>query len=375
MSVRPVLLKDIRRTAISNHQQQKGTGNYNSFSPLVDRGRSPSVGKRKLSPDKDTGSGSISQTNVTKMPRFDSSVVFEQLKGQEVIFSEVKGILGSLPGKGVFDETVPGPVKDSLRSHENLTSVLVDAFNDKLAPPPSGATGTKPKDNPAKPHKAPAPIDPDVAAARKVKLAIRDAEKKTLLFNLDLGRVPTMNKESLSTKVTLALSSKASSGKHDYDIKDAEDTIDDVLSCSKLEFLGTASRKFFNKKNPADPRNETFCTVPVKFEFKDKDTRIQAEKSLRKICKVSCAVPYPKKLREILDRLLKEGKKKCPESYIRTRVNVDSLTIDVHAKTETGWLDLELGCAIPLNICDNVNLPLPSGSQVTDPSTEVMQVS
>jgi hypothetical protein len=146
MSVRPVLLKDIRRTAISNHQQQKGTGNYNSFSPLVDRGRSPSVGKRKLSPDKDTGSGSASQTNVTKMPRFDSSVVFEQLKGQDVIFSEVKGIMGSLPGEDAFDGTVPGPVKESLvgmgkvfnlllKSHENLTSVLVDAFNDKLTPP------------------------------------------------------------------------------------------------------------------------------------------------------------------------------------------------------------------------------------------------
>jgi hypothetical protein len=220
-----------------------------------------------------------------------------------------------------------------------------------LCRPPIASSDGKPKASTAKPPKAPAVVDPDVAAARKVRHVIRDAEKKTLLFNLDLGRVPTMNKETLSTKVTLALSSKASSGKHDYDIKDAEEAIDDVLSCSKLEFLGTTSRKFFNKKNPSDPKNDTFCTIPVKFDFKDKDTRIQAEKSLRKICKVSCAVPYPKKLRDILDKLLKEGKKKCPDSYIRTRVNVDSLTIDVHAKTGEGWLDLELACPIPLDIC------------------------
>jgi hypothetical protein len=125
-----------------------------------------------------------------------------------------------------------------------------------------------------------------------------------------MGKVPTMNKETLSRKVTLTLSlaEKASSGEHDYDIKDVEDAVDDILSCTKLEFLGVTSKKFFNKKNVNDPRNDTFCTLPVRFEFSDKPTRIQAEKTLRKVWKVSCAVPYPKKLRTILDNLVKEVK-------------------------------------------------------------------
>jgi hypothetical protein len=224
-----------------------------------------------------------------------------------------------------------------------------------------------------------APANPEAAAAKKVKHAIKEAEKKTLLFNLDLGKVPVMNKENLSRKVTLALSSKASSGNHDYDIKEAEEAIDDVLSCSKLEFLGTTSKKYFNKKNINDPKNDTFCTMPVRFEFKDKDTRVQAERSLRKICKVSCAVPYPKRLREIMDRLLIEGKKKCPDSFIRTRVNVDNLTIDVHAKTGDGWLDLDLGCEIPLNICDTVSTQVIVSSQgsqqITASQDESMNIS
>jgi hypothetical protein len=179
-----------------------------------------------------------------------------------------------------------------------------------------------------------------------------------------------MNKETLSRKVTLALSAAASSGEHDYDVKDAEEVIDDILSCSKLEFLGTTSKKFYNKKNPTDPRNEKMCTVPVRFEFRDRETRFQAEANLRKICKVSCAVPYPKKLRDILDGLVREGKKLYPKNFIRTKVNVDSLTIEVHAKTSDGWVDLNLKTPIPLSIGDSVgnSTAAPSNPSSSDAS-------
>ena len=86
MSVRPVYLKDLRRTAISQHQQSTGTGNYNRWSPLVPRERSVSVGKRRLS-DKD--GECTTQGNVAKAPRFDSSVVLTQLKDQEKLLKEV----------------------------------------------------------------------------------------------------------------------------------------------------------------------------------------------------------------------------------------------------------------------------------------------
>ena len=156
-------------------------------------------------------------------------------------------------------------------------------------------------------------------------------KKKSIVFNLDLGPVPTINKDTLSRKVTVALSNKAKEGKHDYNVNDAEDTIDDVLSCSKLEFMGSSSRAFYNKKDAKDKRNSKFSTIPVRMDFKDKETRIQAEISLRKICKVSCSTPYPKNLRSILDGLVKEGKWIGPDHFIRTRVNVNKLTIDVHA--------------------------------------------
>jgi hypothetical protein len=222
---------------------------------------------------------------------------------------------------------------------------------------------------------APVPVPPEVAAERKVKQALREDEKKTILFNMDLGNVPTMNKDTLSRNVTRALGNKASSGNHDYDIKDAEEAIDDILSCSKLEFLGTKSKKFFNTKNTKDERNDTFCTIPVRFEFKDKDIRIEAEKTLRKICSVSCAVPYPKRLRDIMSKMITEGKKLYPKSFIRTKVDVDNLSVEAHAKTAEGWVDLGYKCGIPLNILDTVttNAALPDPSQLSQ--VKVMTIS
>jgi hypothetical protein len=159
-----------------------------------------------------------------------------------------------------------------------------------------------------------------------------------VIFDLNLGSSQMMNKDSISRKVTSTLGQIVKDGKHDYNVSDAEDVIDDILSCSKLEFLGNTTKKFFNKRNLNDTRNDKMYTVPVRMDFRDRDTRFNAEISLRKICKVNCAVPYPKKLRLMLGELVKEGKKTNPNSFIRTRVNVDKLTIEAHAKTEGGWV-------------------------------------
>jgi hypothetical protein len=219
----------------------------------------------------------------------------------------------------------------------------------------------------------PAQVDPKVTAEHKVKQDIREAEKKTLLFNIDMGKVPTLKKDTLSRKVTIALGKKATAGNHNYDIKDAEEAIDDIFSCVKLDFLGTTTKKYYNNKNPQDPRNETFCTMLVRFEFKDKVTRMQAEKTLRKVCSVSCAVPYPKRLRTMMDSLISEGKKNYPNSYIRTKADVDDLTIEAHAKVNKEWIDLGHKQKIPLNICDTVEDT--ASSQVSAPQVSASQVS
>jgi len=368
MSVRPILLKDIRRTAIYPHQNNTGKGNYNRFGPL-DRNRTFSAGKRQLS----TSDGGESHVSA-KTPKLDANMIFAQLKDQDAIFAEAKTLLDTAvkAGEDSFSATdggigscISGLTKVLalvLKSQENLTSVLIDSAKLSTATPTSAPkvpvnlqvqNDFRNRSNSIRPTTA--PLTAEEVAAKKVKHAIREAEKKTLVFNLDLGTAPTMNKETLSRKVTMALSTKCSAGGHDYHIGDAEEVLDDLLSCSKLEFLGSSSRKYLNNNNDKDPLNGKMCTMPVRFDFKDRETRIQAEISLRKICQVRCSTPYPKKLRQLLNKLVTDGKKVVPEkTFIRTRVNVDKLCVDVHARIGDSWKDLAMSTKIPLDILDSV---------------------
>jgi hypothetical protein len=183
-----------------------------------------------------------------------------------------------------------------------------------------------------------------------------------------------MNKDSISRKVTMTLGDIVKKGEHDYHIGDAEDVIDDILSCSKLEFLGNATKKYFNKTNVNDPKNDSMYTIPVRLDFKDKETRMNAEISLRKICKVSCAVPYPKKLRAMLSDVIKEGRVLAPNSFIRTKVNSDLLTIEAQAKTEQGWVELPIQKSIPLTILD-ANQVQHIAMETTPSANEIVSLS
>ena len=373
MSVCPVLLKDIRRTAIANHQAATGYGNYNRFAPLSPRNRLPSAGKRLREL-------SLPELAPAKTPRLDPNAIFDQLKVQDPIFQEAKNLLDTVTKTveeccsaedGALGTTIFAITKILsllLKSQENLTSTLIDSCQvnqEQARAPPTvplmdtntGTTGKKTVQSRAPP--AP-PITAEEAAKRKVKQVLREAEKKTIIFNLDLGTAPTMNKEAIARKVTMALNAKAQSGDHDYHIGDAEEVIDDILSCSKLEFLGSTTRKFFNKRDNNDIRNNKMCTLPVRMDFKDRDTRIQAEISMRKICKVSCSTPYPRRLRAMLDSMVKEGKEKADKCFIRTRVNIDKLCVEAHARKEGGWEDLKILKPIPLDILDRYT---PGGNQ------------
>ena len=105
--------------------------------------------------------------------------------------------------------------------------------------------------------------------------AVKEAEKSTLIFNLNMGTVPIMNKDTMATKATLALTTMAAAkeGKQtSTPSNEAVTALDDVLSlASDMSFFGNTTKSY---KNPRDNKSGSFCTIPVKYTFKDKDTRI-----------------------------------------------------------------------------------------------------
>ena len=109
-----------------------------------------------------------------------------------------------------------------------------------------------------------------------------------IIFDLDLGK-------AICEKVTISVHARAKNNPTlILDVLQAGTTVDDVLSCASLEFLGQGTRTFFDTRDKTDARNNTFCTVPIKIDFPNKEIRTQAEQALHRICKVSPSAPYPK---------------------------------------------------------------------------------
>jgi hypothetical protein len=116
-----------------------------------------------------------------------------------------------------------------------------------------------------------------------------------------MGRVPLLNTETIEKKATLALTTmaaKAEKSSTSIPSEEAITAIDDVLSVTTGHcFYGSVTKTYIN---PKDAASGSFCTVPVRYTFKDQRTRVQAETILRTTCNVNCTTPYPPILRECM---------------------------------------------------------------------------
>jgi hypothetical protein len=80
----------------------------------------------------------------------------------------------------------------------------------------------------------------------KFKEAVEKAENSTLIFNLNMGRVPILNTATMSTRATLALAAMAAETESTLGNVPTDDKIagiDDILSLAKnMEFFGRKTK-------------------------------------------------------------------------------------------------------------------------------------
>jgi hypothetical protein len=204
--------------------------------------------------------------------------------------------------------------------------------------------------------------DPEPEQDPKLKLfkeSIRDAERSTLVFNLDMGKVPIMNKETISKKATLSLTSMAAKKeKKNTSIPsdDAVAAIDDVLSVTTgMQFFGAQTKTY---KHPSDPNSGLYCTIPVKYEFESKDDRIRAETVLRDVCDIHCATPYPPMIRERIKQIITKVKQEHPNNLVKVTVDTNSLVFKAaHRASSKGegkgnWVHYKQPIPIPESAMD-----------------------
>ena len=219
----------------------------------------------------------------------------------------------------------------------------------------------------------------------RFKDAVKEAEKSTLIFNLNMGNVPIMNVDTMSKKATLALTSMAAKVEGKVTSTPSPDSVaalDDVLSVTKgIKFFGNSTKTYRNTK---DKESGAYCTIPVKYDFKDKDTRIKAEAVLRSRCKVSCATPYPTILRECIKQTIEHFKAGYPGDFFRVNVDAAKFSLKVHRKkAEEGaiWQSLDRDIGLPneaLNISSRTvpkdfKMPNLTNPILSPPRTERME--
>jgi hypothetical protein len=187
--------------------------------------------------------------------------------------------------------------------------------------------------------------------------AVKHAERSTLIHNLDLGSKKTLNEHTILSKATLALSAAAATveGNHGKSpSKEAVSALDDVFSVTQnVTLFGRVTRPYENKMNKNDPKNRTFFTLPVRYEFKDRDTRVEAETILRETCKVECTTPYPTILRHCIKKVVEHFREEFPGDYIRTTVDPVKLKLKVTRKVRGhGWYQCDDPISLPKEVLD-----------------------
>jgi hypothetical protein len=180
--------------------------------------------------------------------------------------------------------TVPAavPSRDNPVSSEP-SFVSLGAISKKIRPDANRTIPTLLPPGPQREQFVPASKTQTVKTeVEKFKDAVREAEKSTVLFNLNMGNFPLLNTTTISKKATAALTAmaaKVEKRSDNHPSQEAINAIDDLLSVTKnMTFFGNATKPY---NNPLDPDSGKFYTIPVKYEFKDRDTRSKVEQILR----------------------------------------------------------------------------------------------
>jgi hypothetical protein len=218
------------------------------------------------------------------------------------------------------------------------------------------------------PPPSPTPVRPEV---KKFRDAVTKAENSTLIFNLNMGRVPIMNQETMSSRATLALTAMAAEEEDRQCGIPTEDTIagiDDVLSVVRnVEFFGRKTKTY---TNPKDEKSGSYCTVPVRYEFANKEDRFEAEKYLKSKCGIHCSTPYPIILRECIRQVSDKVRRDFPGNHVKVNVDTGKFCLRVATRApsdsehQNKWEYFDKSIPLPDAVLDVDARKVPEGFKV-----------
>jgi hypothetical protein len=155
------------------------------------------------------------------------------------------------------------------------------------------------------------PVPPKAPGLKELRESLEKAEKESVLFDADLGPNPMGNRSGLAAALSggirkLAINTASDKG---ADPAEAIRAMDDALGCvSEMDFVGIRSEKA--KPRPGTPQENVvkdYCTMPVKFSFEDRSTRLHFERTIKDCCNLRAVMSLPKPIREEQSAFVRTG--------------------------------------------------------------------
>jgi hypothetical protein len=218
--------------------------------------------------------------------------------------------------------------------------------------------------NPAKPR-------PEQGTA-ELRAALVAADETAVIFDADLGPSPVANRTALNNAFAASLKAatqKVADGRGE-DIAEGIRIVNDALSCAdNVDFLGQTTARKIDKTDPANPVTLPFCTMPVKLDFPDRNTRIHFERTVRKHCNLKASISLLAPIRKYQGMYLQALKERHRGKFVMVRPDIASLGLVAFTKEEgdrswtrcPGHHPIPRGIMLPDFILPN-HIELPSGS-------------
>ena len=190
------------------------------------------------------------------------------------------------------------------------------------------------------------PETEEMKKRKELKKAMETAERSTIVFNLNLGTVPTMNKNTLNNNFSHAVlnATNKTSIENKTDTNEAKEIVDDMLSCAKeITFPGQATQPYVNDNDPNDPMlNKRIHTLPVKLEFETRTQRINFEKTFREKTGLKAAQSIPPSLKKTYKEFSARIRSENPRKWVMVRTNSKKLRLCALMKAgkEDNWKEI-----------------------------------
>jgi len=120
-----------------------------------------------------------------------------------------------------------------------------------------------------------------------------------------------------------------------------------------MEFLGGRSQPLLSNRRNETSQKSTFCTMPVKVVFNDRNSRINFEKTLTEYSGMRASQSYPKQIRNEMTLFRNALLARYPGMLIMTRPAPSPALELISFKKKDGdkrWEKLSETHALPLNL-------------------------